>query len=125
MDQRSGHGRLSGLKSSRSTAGKDFPNFELLDARIASALNKIIQTSHIKKKRKISLEEQKAQKECRFLGGRQIAYMIYDFFRVTAAHDTVLDNADSFSITLRNDNVQEFDSRWEEHSIVYDQDPIG
>ena len=29
------------LKSSRSTAGKDFPTFELLDARIASALNKI------------------------------------------------------------------------------------
>ena len=29
--------------SSRSIAGKDFPNFEMLDAKIASALNKIIQ----------------------------------------------------------------------------------
>ena len=28
------------LKSSRSIKGKDFPNFEILDARIASALNK-------------------------------------------------------------------------------------
>ena len=37
-------------KSSRSSAGKDFPNFELLIARIASALNKIIQNSHLKKK---------------------------------------------------------------------------
>ena len=53
------------LKSSRSVAGKNFPNFEMLDAKIASALNKIIQNSHIKKK--VSLEEQKAQKEGRFL----------------------------------------------------------
>ena len=31
------------LKSSRSIEGKDIPNFEMLDARNASALNKIIQ----------------------------------------------------------------------------------
>ena len=37
------------LKTSRSIARKDFQNFELLDARIASALNKIIQNSHFKK----------------------------------------------------------------------------
>ena len=60
----------------------------MLDARIASALNKIIQNSHFKNK--VSLEEQKAHKEDRFLRGRQIAYMIYDYFRVTGAHDTVL-----------------------------------
>ena len=40
--------------------------------------------------------------------------MIYDYFRVTGSHDTVLDYADLFSITLRNDNVQEFDTRWDE-----------
>ena len=76
------------LKSSRSIQGYiHFPNFELLDARIAPALNKIIiQKSHFKKK--ISLEEQKAQKEDRFIRERQIAYMICDFFRVTDAHDT-------------------------------------
>ena len=69
------------LKSSRSTAGKNFPNFEMLDAKIASALNKIIQNSHVKKK--VSLEEQD-----RFPQGRQIAFMFYDYFRVTGAHDT-------------------------------------
>ena len=37
---------------------------------------------------------QKAQKEVRFLRGRQIAFMIYDYSRVTGAHDTVLDYAD-------------------------------
>ena len=48
--------------------GKDFPNFEMLDAKIASALNKIIQTSHFKKK--VRLEEQKAQKQDRFQRGK-------------------------------------------------------
>ena len=79
---------------------------------MASALSKIVQISHFKKV--VSLEEQKAQKEDPFLRGRQIAYMIYDHFRVTGAHDTVLDYADLFSITLHNDNVQDFNTRWDE-----------
>ena len=48
------------LKSSRSMKGTYGPDFELLDARIASALNKIIQNTRFKKK--VSLEEVKAQK---------------------------------------------------------------
>ena len=73
LDQRSGDDRFSGcsVKSSRSIEGKEFPNFEMLDARIASAVNKIIQNSHLKKK--VSLEEQNAQKEDRFIRGRQMA----------------------------------------------------
>ena len=69
------------LRSSSSIRGISMPNFEVLDARIASALNEIIHTSHFK--RRISLEEQKAQKQDRFLRGRQIAYLIYEYFRVT------------------------------------------
>ena len=84
----------------------------MLGARIASSPNQIIQNFHFKKK--VSLEEQKAQKEDRFLRGRQIAFMICDYFRATGAHDTVLDYADLFSVTLRNDNVEEFDTRWDE-----------
>ena len=38
------------LMSSRSVAGKNFPNFEMLDAKIASALNKIIHNTQFKKK---------------------------------------------------------------------------
>ena len=67
---------------------KIFPNFEMLDAKIGSALNKIIQNSQFKKK--VSVEEQKAQKEDRFLRGRQIAFMICDYIRITGAHHTVL-----------------------------------
>ena len=100
-------------KSSRTSQGyTHFPNFEMLDAGIASVLNKIIHNSYFKKK--VSLEEQKAQKEDRFFRGRQIACMIYDYFQVTLAHDTVIDSADLFTITLRHDDVQEFDTRWDE-----------
>ena len=84
----------------------------MLDAKISSALDMIIQNSQFKKK--VSLEEQKAPKDDRFLRGRQIAFMIYDYFRVTGAHDTVLDYADLFSVTLNDDNIQEFDKRWDE-----------
>ena len=40
--------------------------------------------------------------------------MICDYFRVTGAHDTGLDYADLFSVTLHDDNIQEFDARWDE-----------
>ena len=49
------------LKSSLSVRGIRTPDFELLDAKIASALNRIIHNTHFG--RKVSLEEQKAQKE--------------------------------------------------------------
>ena len=100
------------LRSSSSTCGISMPNVEVLDARIASALNKIIHNSHFKKK-KNSLEEQKAQKEDRFLRGRQIAYLIYDHFRVTGSHDSVENYTDLFTIVLRNDDNQEFISKWD------------
>ena len=40
--------------------------------------------------------------------------MIHDYFRGTGAHDTVLDYADLFSVSLHDDNIQEFDTRWDE-----------
>ena len=85
------------LRSSSLIRGISMANFEVLDARIASALNRIIHNSHFK--RRISLEEQKAQKQDRFLLGRQIAYLIYDYFRVTGVHDSVENYDDLFTIS--------------------------
>ena len=99
------------LRSSSSTRGISMPNFEVLDARIASALNRIIQNSHFK--RRVSLKEQKAQKQDRFLRDGQIAFLIYEYFRVTGANDSVENYADLFTISLRNDDIQEFDSKWD------------
>ena len=63
------------LMSSSSIRGIQMPNFEVLDARIASTLNRIFHDSHFK--RRISLEEQKAKKEDRFFRARQIAYCLF------------------------------------------------
>ena len=55
----------------------------------------------------------KAQKEDRFLRGRQIAYLIYEQFRVTGIDSSVENYTDLFTIALRNDDIQEFDSKWD------------
>ena len=99
------------LRTSSSIRGISMPNFEVLDAKIASPLNKIIHNSHFK--REISLEEQKAQKQDSFLRGRPIAYLIYEYFRATGINDSVENYADLFTISLRNDDIQEFDSKWD------------
>ena len=102
---------VDGLKSSCSIRGTQTPFFEVLDAKIASALNRIIQNTRFKTK--VGLEEVKVQKKDRFLRGRQIAYLIYECFRVTGANDSVENYANLFTVVLRNDDIQEFDSKWD------------
>ena len=70
----------------QSIKGDSFLEFEMLDAKIASALRKIISSTSFR--RRVSVEDQRAQKYNRFLRGRQIAYMIYDHFQSTGAYDT-------------------------------------
>ena len=71
------------LMTSRSIVGRtDFPDYDILDAIIASALKKLLD-KHVRFRRRVSAEEQRAQKDHRFLRGRQIAYMIYEHFRAT------------------------------------------
>ena len=61
------------LTTSQSIGGHTFPNFEMHDAKSASALKKIILNSNFKKK--ISQEEQKDQLQDRFLRGRHIVFL--------------------------------------------------
>ena len=63
------------LRSSSSTRGISMPNFEVLDARIASALNKTIHNS--KSKERSVWRNKKHPKEDVFLRGKQIAYLIF------------------------------------------------
>ena len=74
-------------------------------------------------KKKVSLEERKAQKEDRLLRGRQIAYLIYEYIQVIGANDSVEKHADLFTIVLRNDDTQEFDSKWDEILLSMTQIP--
>ena len=112
---------LDDLISTKSISGKDFPDYEELDLMMASAL----QRCHDKQTRfrkKISVEEQWAQKDNRFLRGRQIAYLIYEYFRPTGSYDEIQGLSWLFSIKLENDDIQDFDLRWEQ-ALLLTSDP--
>ena len=47
------------------------------------------------------------------MADRQIAYLIYEYFRVTGTDDSVENYTDLFTIALRNDDIQVFDSKWD------------
>ena len=70
------------LLTSRTITGrKDFPDYDMLDAMIASALQQRLLDKHVHFRKIVSVEEQRAQKYNRILRGRQIAYMIHEHFR--------------------------------------------
>ena len=100
------------LMTSQSIEGRDFPDFEMLDAKIASALERIIANQYFR--RRIDVEEQNAQTYDRFLRGRQIAHMIYDHFRATGAHDAALDLSDPSNVSLQGHDIQDFGPRWDQ-----------
>ena len=89
-----------------------FFDYDMLDAMIASALERLLGT-HVHFRKIVSVEEQHAQKYDRFFRGKQIAYMIYEHFRATGAYEAVQGLSDLFSIRLQNDDVQDFDVRWD------------
>ena len=95
------------LMTLRSIMGRDFPDFDMLDAVIASALKKLLNTQSNFRQR-ASVEEQRAQKHDRFLRGRQIVYMIYEYFRAARAYEAVQWLLTLFAISLQNDDVQHF-----------------
>ena len=57
-------------------ARNDFPDYDMLDAMIAFALKRLLD-HHVRFRKRVSVEDQRAQKYNRFLRGRQIAYMIH------------------------------------------------
>ena len=95
------------LTSQSITGRRDFTDCEMLDAIIASALKKLLTSVHFRKR--VRVEEQRAQKDDRFLQGRQIAHMICEHFR-----GAVQGLLDLFNIRLQNDDVQDFDTRWDQ-----------
>ena len=84
-----------------------------IDAMIASVLKKLLNTQSNFRKR-ASVEEQGAHKDDRFSRGRQIAYMIHEHFRVTGACEAVQGLSTLFAVVSQNDNVQDFDVKWDD-----------
>ena len=64
---------MNELKSSSSILGRNIPDFEAHDSKIANVLEKLLTADF---KRRVYMEEQQAQQDKRFLKGRQIALNI-------------------------------------------------
>ena len=94
----------------------------MLDAMIASALQKL-RDKHVHFRRRVSVEEQRAQKYDRLLRDRQIAYMIYEHFRATGAHEAAQALSDLFNFRFQNDDVQDFDTRWDQALLAASETP--
>ena len=91
------------LRSLLSTRGISMPSFEVLDARIATALNKIIHNSQFK--RRVSLEEQKGPETGQFPSRQTDCILDLRLLRVIGIHDSVENYTDLFTIGLRNDDI--------------------
>ena len=71
-----------------------FFDYDMLDAMIASALKKLFNTQS-KFRKRVFVEELRNMTDS--LRGRQIAYMVYEYFRATGACETVQGLADLVS----------------------------
>ena len=112
---------LDDLITPKSITGKDFPHYEEFDLMMAAALKRCYDKQrHFRKK--ISFEEQRAQKGNGFVKGRQIAYLIYEYIRPTGSYDEVQGLSGLFSINMENDDIQDFDVRWEQ-ALLLTSDP--
>ena len=74
---------------------------------MAGAL-KTFQTHNFK--RRVYMEEQKAQQDKRFVEGRQNAYMIFDYVKISGTGEALVDCSDFTRVQLNKDSVQGFDS---------------
>ena len=92
---------MDDLMTSRSITGRtDFTDYDLLDAKIASALKKLITNMHFR--RRVCTEEPPAQNETRFLRGRQMAFMKNEHLRATIAYDAAQGLSYLFNVRLQN-----------------------
>ena len=89
---------LEEFESSQSIDGQHFPIIEMLDAKIASALNKIMQNSP--GRRPVS-RNRKPRKRINFLAEDRSLTRSTTTFESTGAHEPFLIMPDLFSITLR------------------------
>ena len=111
MDQRSRDGKFDGFSEAFVFYSGNHFFLPFLSRSTRELHQRRTKISIIPTSRRVSLEEQNAQKQDRPLRGRQIAHLIHDSFRVTGVNDSFLDYADSFTYALRDDNIQEIDTR--------------
>ena len=75
----------------------------LTHSEVASGFKKFINGDLT---RRVFIEEESAQREKCFLMGRQVAWMIYEYFKVSDTDESFLDLSEILKVDLKNANVQ-------------------
>ena len=78
---------------------------------MASGLGKILTR---RSKKQVTTTEGKVQSEKRSLAGRQIAWMICDFVKISGDTEAIMDFRELSAVQFKNDIVQAFDTKWDE-----------
>jgi hypothetical protein len=84
--------------------------FASLDAKLATALGNIL-TGELA--RQINVVEERLALQMKMIKGRQIAWMIFEHFRITETEGAILEFEDLIAIELRGDNIKQFLNDWE------------
>ena len=74
-------------------------------------------------KRRVLIAEESAQKEKRFLTEKQVAWLIYENFKVSDTHESVSDLNEILNVELKNHNVQSLNTQWDETTIAMTTQP--
>ena len=88
----------------------DSGEFGVLDCKLAAAFGRILNGEI---GRQVNLAEEKAAKHGHMLKGRQIAYMVMDYFKITAQEGAILELDDLVSLQLHSNNLKKFTHEWE------------
>ena len=65
-------------------------------------------------RKRVLNEEERAHRQSMLLTRRQVAWMICEHVKISDTDGAVLDIADLLKIELKSDNVQTFDTKWDE-----------
>ena len=103
---------MGDLKSSRSVRGTHGPKSELLRRENCFSTEEN-HPEYLLLEKGQSGGNERPKKKTVFLRGRQIPFLIHEQFRVTGTDSSVENYTDLFTIALRNDDIQEFDSKWD------------
>ena len=110
------------MTSQSITERNDLSDYDMLDAMIASALKRLLD-KHVHFLKRESVQEQRAQKIRPVLTRETNCVHDLRAFSATGAYEAVRGLSDLFSIRLQNDDVQDFDVRWDQALLSASQMP--
>ena len=74
-------------------------------------------------KRKVQVKETELSLKGVPLTGRQITWMLYDYFKVSSNDGTLLDWNEILNVELKGDNLAQFQTDWEQTMLSINEIP--